>query len=74
MADGKTGLFPLYPSGNTEMMPLSKKIPQYNGHSTFDDRGKNEFIVPNPIATANNLILAPEDPERYVKFSPKTRN
>lgn len=68
MADGKPGIFPLYPSSNTTIAPLSKKIQQYNGHSTFDDRGRDEFIVPHPMATGNTLILAPEDPERYVKI------
>jgi len=68
MADGKPGTFPLYPFSNTEMAPVSKKIPQYNGHSTFDDRGRDEFIIPHPLAAGNTLILAPEDPERYVKI------
>src|SRR5581483_7431209 len=31
-----------------------------------DDRGRNEFIVPAPIATGRMLVLAPEDPERRV--------
>jgi len=68
MADGKTGTFPLYPASNTNMEPVSKKTPQFNGHSTFDDRGRDEFIVPHPIAEGKTLILAPEDPERYVKI------
>jgi len=72
VADGKPGIFPLYPSSNTEMGPLSKKIQQYNGHSTFDDRGKGEFIIPKPMVTGNTLVLAPEDPERYVKIQSST--
>jgi hypothetical protein len=72
LADGKPGIFPLYPSSNTEMGPLSKKIQQYNGHSTFDDRGKGEFIIPKPMVTGNTLVLAPEDPERYVKIQSST--
>ncbi|HEY4208719.1 MAG TPA: glycoside hydrolase family 9 protein [Puia sp.] len=66
IADGKPGTFPLYPSSSTKMEPLSKKIPQFAGHTTFDDRGRNEFIVPAPLATGRNLVLAPEDPEREV--------
>ncbi len=50
------------------MEPLSKKIPQFAGHTTFDDRGRNEFIVPEPMASGKTIILAPEDPERYVKI------
>ena len=68
MVDGKPGEFPLYPSGSTKMEPLSNKILQYAGHSTFDDRGRKEFIVPGPLATGKTLLLAPEDPEQFVKI------
>ncbi|HWB91656.1 MAG TPA: glycoside hydrolase family 9 protein [Puia sp.] len=66
LVDGKPGTFPLYPSSSTKMAPLSEKIPQFAGHTTFDDRGRNEFIIPEPIATGKTLVLAPEDPEREV--------
>ena len=68
LADGKPGTFPLYPAGETNMEPLSKKIHQYEGHTTFDDRGRGEFINPHPLATGKTIILAPEDPERYIKI------
>jgi endoglucanase len=68
LIDGKPGNFPRYPAGNTKIEPISKKIPQFAGHTTFDDRGKGEFIVPYPIATGKTIILAPEDPERFVKI------
>jgi endoglucanase len=67
LVDGRPGEFPLYPSGKTAMEPLSKKIPQFAGHTTFDDRGRNEFIVPSPLASGKSILLAPEDPERSVK-------
>ena len=66
MIDGAPGGFPRYPSGDTEMQPNSEKIPQFSGHTTFDDRGRDEFIVPKPLARGNTLVLAPEDPERFV--------
>jgi endoglucanase len=66
LVDDRPGEFPLYPSGLTQMQPLSKKIPQFAGHTTFDDRGRNEFIVPAPMATGRTIVLAPEDPERRV--------
>jgi endoglucanase len=72
LADGKPGAFPLYPSSPTKMEPLSKKIPQFAGHTTFDDRGRNEFIVPEPIATGKTFVLAPEDPEQRVKITSET--
>jgi len=71
-ADGEPGIFPLYPSSNAEVRPLSQKIPQFNGYSTFDDRGRNEFLVPDPLAKCRTLVLAPEDPERYVKLQSST--
>jgi len=66
--DGNPGNFPRYPASNTQIEPISKKVPQYGGHTTFDDRGRGEFIVPNPIATGKTIALAPEDPERFVKI------
>ena len=66
LADGHPATFPLYPAGQTKMEPLSQKIPQFAGHTTFDDRGRNEFIVPLPLATARSLVLAPEDPANEV--------
>lgn len=65
--DGKPGNFPRYPAGNTKIEPISKKIPQFNGHSTFDDRGRGEFIVPYPLASGKTFILAPEDQELFIK-------
>lgn len=66
LADGKPGNFPLYPSGDTRMESSDKRIPQFAGHTTFDDRGRHEFIIPSPLATGRSLVLAPEDPERKV--------
>jgi endoglucanase len=67
LMDGKPGNFPRYPAGNTKIEPKSKKIPQFAGHSTFDDRGRDEFIVPYPMATGKTMVFAPEDPERMIK-------
>lgn len=72
LADGKPGEFPLYPSSTTSIESINKKIPQFAGHTTFDDRGRGEFIIPSPIATGKILALAPEDPERNVKIVSET--
>ncbi|MBN1767952.1 MAG: glycoside hydrolase family 9 protein [Prolixibacteraceae bacterium] len=64
--DGHPALFPRYPSGNTRIEDASKKIAQFEGHNTFDDRGRAEFIVPLPLATGKTIALAPEDPENFV--------
>lgn len=66
LADGKPGNFPLYPSSQTKIESSDKKIPQFAGHSTFDDRGRHEFIIPEPMASGHTMVLAPEDPEREV--------
>ncbi|MFH1197813.1 MAG: glycoside hydrolase family 9 protein [bacterium] len=66
--DGSPANFPRYPSGNTKVEPKSKKINQFAGHTTFDDRGRGEFIVPYPIAIGKSIVFAPEDPERFVKI------
>ncbi|BBE15991.1 glycoside hydrolase, family 9 [Aquipluma nitroreducens] len=66
LVDGNPAIFPKYPASSTQIEPISNKIPQFNGHTTFDDRGKGEFIVPYPLATGKAIVLAPEDPERFV--------
>ena len=66
--DGTSGIFPLYPSSNSEVKPVSEKIPQFNNYSTFDDRGRGEFLEPNPLASGKTLVLAPEDPERRIRI------
>ncbi len=66
LMDGNPGIFPKYPASTTKIEPISQKIPQFSGHTTFDDRGRGEFIVPYPIATGKTIVLAPEDPERFV--------
>jgi endoglucanase len=68
LIDGKPGVFPLYPASTTKVEPLSMKVRQYNGQTTFDDRGKNEYIVPMPLATGKTLLMAPENPESFVKI------
>lgn len=66
LMDGTPGIFPLYPAGPVDVKPIADKIPQFAGHSTFDDRGRNEFVDPEPIAVGKLLVMAPEDPERFV--------
>jgi len=66
--DGKPGIFPLYPSGSSKIESANSKVLQYAGHSTFDDRGRNEYIVPEPFASGKTIILSPEDPETMVKI------
>ena len=66
--DGKTGIFPLYPSSSMKVRPANTQLRQFADHSTFDDRERAEYVEPKPIAEGRILILAPEDPERCVKI------
>ncbi len=66
LADGQPGVFPLYPSGPTQSRAAALQIRQFEGHSTFDDRGRGDYVEVAPIASGKTLVLAPEDPERRV--------
>ena len=61
LADGNPKLFPRYPSSDSQIRPKSEKIQQIYHHSTFDDRGRDEYLDP-PISTATTFVLAPRIP------------
>jgi endoglucanase len=69
LIDGRPCIFPLYPSGPIKVRPADTQIRQYAGHSTFDDRGRKEYVEAEPIAAGHTLVLAPEDPERHVTIT-----
>ncbi len=68
LVDGKAGTFPRYPASKTETRSTSEKISQFATHNTFDDRGRDEYIVTSPLESGKNLIFAPENPESTVKI------
>ena len=61
LVDGAARILPKYPQHDTQVRPVSEKIPQYYGESTFDDRGRGEFLVPTALATGHQIVMAPED-------------
>jgi hypothetical protein len=61
LVDGLARILPKSPMHDTELHPVSEKIPQYFGESTFDDRGRGDFLVPLPMSTGHQIVLAPED-------------
>ena len=69
LVDGKSMILPNYPAGDTKMRPVSEKIPQFFGLSTFDDRGRGEFIDPDPFCKGNRIVMAPEDDDLRVSVS-----
>ena len=72
LVDGQSEIFPRYPSSDTEMRPKSEKISQFWGLSTFDDRGRDEFIVAKPISKGHTIVMAPEDESLRVLFQSDT--
>ncbi len=69
LMDGKSGVFPLYPSGPMEVKPAATQIQQFAGHFTYDDRGRGVYTEVKPFATGKTLILAPEAPERRLQIT-----
>jgi hypothetical protein len=72
LMDDRPGIFPLYPSGPMRVRSADTQIEQFEGHSTFDDRGRGEYVEVEPIAVGQTLVLAPEDPERHVTIQTTT--
>ena len=66
LVDGKPGIFPRYPAGPTTSLPPEKKIRQFEGHSTFDLHGHEDYVEALPVAAGKTLLMAPEDAERSV--------
>ena len=69
MMDGKSSILPRHPASSVDARPVEEKVTQIYGLSTFNDRGRGEFLVAHPIATGNTLVLAPEDDDLRVTFT-----
>ena len=69
LVDGAARILPKYPQHDTEVHPVSEKITQYFGESTFDDRGRGEFLVAKPLSTGHQIVLAPEDDDLRVSVT-----
>ena len=61
LVDESARILPKYPMHDTEVHPGSEKIPQYFNESTFDDRGRGDFLVPLAMSTGHRIVMAPED-------------
>jgi endoglucanase len=72
LVDGQPGLFPRYPSGPMRVRAADTQITQFAGHTTFDDRGRDEYVEVDPIAAGKVLVLAPEDPQRRVTIEARS--
>jgi hypothetical protein len=61
LVDDSARILPKYPMHDNEVRPVSEKITQYFGESTFDDRGRGDFLVPQAMSTGHRIVMAPED-------------
>ncbi|MCQ2133869.1 MAG: glycoside hydrolase family 9 protein [Bacteroidales bacterium] len=66
LCDGMGRILPKYPMHDNEVRPVAEKIPQYFGESTFDDRGRGDFLVNHPMSTGHQIVMAPEDDDLRV--------
>ena len=68
LVDGFGRILPKYPMHDNEVHPVAEKIPQYFGESTFDDRGRGDFLVNRPMSTGHQIVMAPEDDDLRVSI------
>lgn len=64
--DGRLDRFPRYAASQTVTQPNSQKPRQFKGFKTYDDRGTDRFIDPQPLAVGHHLLMAPDAPERMI--------
>lgn len=67
--DGQFERLPRYSASATEARPNSEKPRQYKGFKTYNDRGTDEFVDPEPLATGHSLVLATDSPERMISVT-----
>ena len=67
--DGKVGRFPRYSASETVTRPNEEKVKQFKGYRTYDDRGTGRFVDPLPLVAGHELTVAPDAPERMIRFS-----
>ena len=67
--DGKVGRFPRYSASETVTRPNEEKVKQFKGYKTYDDRGTGRFVDPLPLVAGHELTVAPDAPERMIRFS-----
>ncbi len=72
LVDGLARILPKYPMHDTEVHPVSEKITQYFGESTFDDRGRGDFLVAKPMSVGHQIVMAPEDEALRVSVTSET--
>lgn len=72
LIDDRPGILPRATAGYATVQSVNTRVPQFGGFSTFDTRGRDEYVEPLPFAQGRVLVLAPEDPERRVRIESST--
>jgi hypothetical protein len=72
LVDGTPHIFPRYPAGPATVKPADSQVRQFEGYTTFDDRGRKEYVEALPFAAGTRLVLAPDDPQRRVTITTAT--
>lgn len=67
LMDGRPNRFPRYAVSETVTRPNSQKPRQYKGFKTYDDRGTDRFVDPQPLDSGRMILMASDDPERMVR-------
>lgn len=70
--DGRLNRFPRYAVTTTISRPNSEKPHQFKGFKTYDDRGTNAFVDPQPFEKGKEIVLATDAPERMIKITSDT--
>ena len=69
LMDGRPNRFPRYAVSLTKAVPNEEKPMQFKGFRTYDDRGTGKFVDPEPLEKGKSIIIAPDAPERMIKFT-----
>ena len=67
--DGRLNRFPRYATSQTVTRPNSEKPRQFKGFKTYDDRGTDRFVDPQPLETGHSILMASDHPERMIRIS-----
>lgn len=69
MMDSRAEILPRHPANETVVKPTSERVPQFYGLSTFDDRGRGEFLENQSLDRGHKLVMAPESEDLRVAIS-----
>ena len=69
LMDGRPNLLPKYAASQTITRSNAEKPKQFKGFKTYDDRGTDRFVDPQPLEVGHTLVMASDCPERMIKVT-----